>query len=81
MQATISITSRWQIHIPKAARKALNLTKPGTIELIARNNQIILTPSKKTILDYAGKYHYLVNKLTKKINVNKIRDYIDYSDL
>lgn len=81
MQATISVTSRWQIHIPKAARKVFGLKKPGMVNIKAKKNQIVITPRKKSILDYAGKYHYLLNKTTKKINVDKIRDYIDYSDL
>ncbi|MBI2600572.1 AbrB/MazE/SpoVT family DNA-binding domain-containing protein [Candidatus Daviesbacteria bacterium] len=81
MQTTISITSKWQIHIPKAAREALGLKKPGMVELKSKKGEIIITPRKKGILHYAGKYHYLINKKTKKINIDKIRDYIDYSDL
>lgn len=81
MQATILITSKWQIHIPKAARKILGLKKPGKLELKVNKDKIILTSSKKSILDYAGKYHYLLNKKTRKINLDKIRDYIDYSNL
>lgn len=80
MQTTISITSKWQIHIPKAARKAAGLKKPGIIEIKAKKGQLILTPAKKSILNYAGKYHYLLNKKTRKININRIRDYIDYSN-
>lgn len=80
MQTTISVTSKWQIHIPKAARKAFGLKKPGKIGIKANKGKIILTPVKKNILDYAGKYHYLLNNKTKKINIDKIRDYIDYSN-
>ncbi len=81
MQTTISITSKWQIHIPKEARKALGLKKPGRIEIKTKKGTLILTSPKKSILDLAGKYHYLLNKKTRKINIDKIRDYIDYSNL
>lgn len=81
MQTTISITSKWQVHIPKAARKALGLKKPGVLEIKAKKGELVLTPAKKSILDYAGKYHYLLNAKTRKINIDKIRDYIDYSNL
>lgn len=81
MQTTISVTSKWQIHIPKAARKVFGTEKPGTVELRVKKGLIVITKPKKTILDYAGKYHSLLNKSNKKINVDKIRDYIDYSDL
>ena len=81
MQTTIAITRKWQIHIPKAARKVFGTEKPGMVNIKAKKGQIIITPRKKSILDYAGKYHYLLNKTTKKINIDKIRDYIDYSDL
>lgn len=81
MQTTISITKKWQIHIPKAARRDLGLKKPGTMKLEVKEGKIVLAPVKKSILDYAGKYHYLLTKKTRKINIDKIRDYIDYSDL
>lgn len=81
MQQTISVTSKWQIHIPKDARKVFGLKKPGMVNIKAKKGQIVITPRKNSILDLAGKYHYLLNKKTKKININKIRDYIDYSDL
>lgn len=81
MQQTIAITSKWQIHIPKTARKVFGIKKPGMVNIEAKKDRIIITRRKKNILDYAGKYHYLLNKTNKKINLNKIRDYIDYSDL
>lgn len=77
MQTTISITRKWQIHIPKAARKALRMDKPGIMEVKTEDGKLVLTPTKSRILQMAGKYtKYTKNK---KINLNKIRDYIDYS--
>lgn len=75
MQTTI--TSRWQIHIPQAARKALKLTKPGKFEIKAEKNRLVLTPIDSKILKLAGKYQKYTKD--KNINLEKIRDYIDYS--
>lgn len=75
MQTTI--TSKWQIHIPQAARKTLNLTKPGKLLIKAEKNRLVLIPLESKILKLAGKYE----KYTKgrRINLEKIRNYIDYS--
>lgn len=75
MQTTI--TSKWQVHIPKAARKALKLTKPGKFEIKTEKDRLILIPVESKILKLAGKY----NRYTKgkRINLDKIRNYIDYS--
>lgn len=77
MQTTISITNKWQLHIPKAARKALKLSKPGKVEIKTENNKLILTPIKSKILQMAGKYQKYTKG--KKIDLDKIRDYVDYS--
>lgn len=77
MQATISITSKWQIHIPKAARTALKLTKPSQIEIKTDGNKLVLIPVKSKILQLAGKYEKYAKG--KKINLDRIRNYIDYS--
>jgi AbrB family looped-hinge helix DNA binding protein len=77
MQTTISITRKWQIHIPKAARKALELTKPGKAEVRVEGNKLIVRPIESRILQLAGKYAKYAKG--KKINIDKIRDYIDYS--
>lgn len=77
MLQTISITSKWQIHIPKQARKALKLDKPGKFAVSVENNSLILTPTKSKILELAGKYHHLYKK--HPIDIDNIRDMIDYS--
>ena len=78
METTISITSKCQIHIPKKMRHFLGKKKPGLVKIKAQKNKLIIMPDKSNILDLAGKYHkyYLKNK---HININRIRDYIDYS--
>lgn len=79
MQTTISITRKWQIHIPKAARKALKLNRPGKAEVKVKGSELIVKPIESKILQLAGKYAKYAKG--KKINLDKIRDYIDYSDL
>lgn len=79
MAQTIAITRQWQIHIPKAIREAIGMDEPGVAEIEVENNKIIITPKKSGILALAGKYHHLYKK--KPINIENIRDVIDYSDL
>lgn len=79
MSQTIAITRQWQIHIPKAIRKAIGMDKPGMAEIKVENNKIIITPKKSGILELAGKYEKYAKG--KNIDLDNIRDYIDYSDL
>lgn len=79
MLTTISITNKWQIHIPKSFRGALGLDKPGKVAIRAELGKIIITPTRSAIMQYAGKLHERYNK--KKINIDNVRDLIDYSDL
>ena len=79
MNTTISITNRWQIHIPKSLRGALGLDKPGQVAIKAQPGKIIITPARSTIMQYAGKLHERYGK--KKINIDNVRDLIDYSEL
>lgn len=77
MQQTISITSKWQIHIPKAARKALKLTRPTQARVRVEGKNLIVIPQESKILQLAGKFAKYAKG--KNINIDKIRDYIDYS--
>lgn len=77
MQMTISVTNKWQVHIPKAARKVLKLTKPGRMEIKTEQNKLVLIPVESKILQMAGKYEKYTR--SKKVNLDRIRDYIDYS--
>lgn len=79
MEATISITNKWQIHIPKSLRSTLGLDKPGKVTITAIPGKVIITPAKSVIMQYAGKLHERYNK--KKINIDRVRDLIDYSNL
>ena len=79
MNTTIAITNKWQIHIPKSLRGALGLDKPGKITVQAVPGKIIITKAESAIMQYAGKLHAKYNK--KKINIDNVRDIIDYSNL
>lgn len=79
MNTTISITNKWQLHIPKSLRGALGLSRPGKVAIKATHGKIIITPTRSTIMQYAGKLHERYNK--KKINIDNVRDLIDYSNL
>lgn len=77
MRQTITITRKWQVQIPKAIRQQIKLDKPMMAEVSAKNGSIIITPKRGSILELAGSLSkYAKNK---KIDVNRIRDYIDYS--
>lgn len=77
MTQTIAITRQWQIHIPKAIRKAIGMDKPGVAEIVAEDNKIIITPKKSGIMALAGKYEKYAKG--KKIDLDNIRNKIDYS--
>ena len=78
MEATVALTSRWQLYIPKEMRIVLGAKNPGSVQLKTFKNKLVVTAKKSRILSLAGKYHkyYLRHK---NVNVNRIRDYIDYS--
>lgn len=76
---TVSITPKWQIHIPVSVRKELGLTKPTQADVYVDGDTIIVRPKESAILAHGGKYHGL--KPIKPIDITHIRDYIDYSNL
>ncbi len=76
---TVSITPKWQIHIPVSIRKELGLTNPTQADVYVENNTLIVKPKRSKILEMGGS---LANKKPlRPINIDKIRDFIDYSDL
>ena len=77
MTATIAITSNWQLHVPVAARKMLRMKKPGVVTVRAKSGQMIITPKKSKILTLGGSLNK--NFKRKPVDVDKIRDFIDYS--
>lgn len=77
MNQIVSITSKWQIHIPVSIRKKLKIEKPSQAEISVRGDEIVVKPKKSAILEMGGKYKHL--KPVKPINLDRVRDDIDYS--
>lgn len=79
MKKTISITSNWQIHIPKEVREKLNLSAPGKVDIVLEKNSFVLKPNRSSILDLAG----ILKESAKKhpLPLEDVRDYIDYGEL
>ena len=77
MITTISITRQWQIYIPEKVRAKLGLKKPGKATVEVRGKKLIITPKESEVLKLAGKYKHLYKK--DPIDIDNVRDYIDYS--
>lgn len=79
MDTTITITQQWQIYIPEKVRMLLDLVNPVRARLEVKDKSIVITPQASVVLSLAGKYKALAAK--KKVNLDRIRDRIDYSKL
>ena len=74
MKGLITITPKFQIHLPVKIRKAAGMTKHGTAKILATKGKITITMIEDEITDLAGKF-----AVKNPIPVEKIRNYIDYS--
>lgn len=79
MNTTTMITSQWQVYLPESIREMIGLTVPGQAELEVVEDGIMIRPKKSAVLKLAGKYKVLAKK--RKIDLDNIRDRIDYSNL
>ncbi|MBI2405052.1 AbrB/MazE/SpoVT family DNA-binding domain-containing protein [Candidatus Gottesmanbacteria bacterium] len=80
MKQTVTITSKFQVHIPKAIRQKAGFMTHGPVVMRADRGKIVIEKKKeKSFLDLAGTFKPKRNM--KKIDIDHIRDYIDYSDL
>ena len=80
MIKTVTITPKFQVHIPRAIREKSGLTTHGPVIMRADKGKIVIEPRKtKSILDLAGKYKRRAKQ--KTIDIARIRDVIDYSRL
>lgn len=77
MTATISITNKGQMHVPVSFRKMLGLSVPGLVKIEIVGSKLMVVPVKSKIMEMAGKYSHKTSG--KNINIEKIRDEIDYS--
>jgi bifunctional DNA-binding transcriptional regulator/antitoxin component of YhaV-PrlF toxin-antitoxin module len=74
-----TITSGWQVYIPEKIREEIGLDKPVQVEITTKKKSIVIKPKKSGLLAMAGKYRHLTKKV--KIDLSRIRDYIDYGNL
>lgn len=77
MTSTVTITNNWQLHVPLAMREIVGFKKPGVVTVSAKKGVLLIKPQKSKILALAGFLHK--EYLKKPIDVDNIRDYIDYS--
>lgn len=73
-----TITPKFQVHIPVEIRKKAGLIRHGKAKIRAEKSKIIieLIDSKDNIMALAGSL-----KMKSPVPVEKIRDYIDYSNI
>ena len=76
MQIVTTITPKFQVHIPVAIREKVGLKNHGKAIVKAYKGKIIIEPMRSDFLSLAGKF-----RVKKPIPAEKIRDYIDYSDI
>ena len=77
MPTLTTITSNWQVYIPQDIRKTAKLTKPYQVHIkVNKNKEIVIKPIKSKFLAAAGSLAGI--KPTKKIDIDNIRDFIDY---
>ncbi len=80
LEVTATITPKFQIHLPVAIRKQAGFTHHGPVRIRADAGRIIIEKRKgKSILDLAGKYRPKGARV--HIDLDNIRDYIDYGRL
>ncbi|MBI5619853.1 AbrB/MazE/SpoVT family DNA-binding domain-containing protein [Candidatus Gottesmanbacteria bacterium] len=80
MEQTVTITPKFQVHIPKKIREKTGFLTHGPVIMRADGGKIVIEKRKtKSILDLAGIIK--PKGKTKQIDLDTIRDYIDYSDL
>jgi len=79
MTMTAAITSNWQLHVPLAARKMAGFDRPGLVNITVKAGEITVKPKKSKLLSLVGSLHE--DYLRNPINVDRVRDIIDYSQV
>ena len=80
-KATAAITSKFQVHIPTQVREQVGIYKTTQAEIWAEDGIIKIKPKKQSILSYAGAFADRKPLDGKKLDLDQVRDEIDYSDL
>ncbi len=80
MEQIVTITPKFQVHLPKKIREKAGFLTHGPVVMRADKGEITIRKRKgKSILDLAGVIK--PKGKAKTIDIDNIRDYIDYSDL
>jgi bifunctional DNA-binding transcriptional regulator/antitoxin component of YhaV-PrlF toxin-antitoxin module len=74
MEGLITITPKFQFHLPAKIRKAAGITTHGRAKISATKGKIVISMIEDEIGPLAGKF-----TVKKSIPLEKMRDYIDYS--
>lgn len=76
---TTTLTKKGQVHIPVLVRDELGISAPSRFKVHIQGKNIILEPDNSSILQLAGILKG--TKPIKPVEIEKIRDFIDYSNL
>lgn len=79
MSTVVTITPQWQVYIPIWIRQLISLSKPGRATVAVENDSIVITPKQSSLLRLGAKYKSIAQK--KRVNLERIRDRIDYGNL
>lgn len=78
MSKLTAITQKNQVHIPKHIRDKIGLKTPTKAKITTQSGKIIIEPvAHNPIKQLAGKY----SSKNSQLNVDNIRDLVDYTDL
>jgi len=75
----VAVTKQWQIYVPEEVRQALAWVRPERARVELKGKAMVVIPEESRLMKLAGKYRVLGQR--KKIDVDKIRAQIDYSQL
>jgi len=73
MQTEVTITPKFQIHIPVSIRKKIKLSKHGKAIIRAEKSRIVIEPIKDSFASLGGTF-----KVKNPVKAEKIRNLIDY---
>lgn len=74
MEGFITITPKFQFHLPVKMRKVSGFTAHGRAKITASKGKIVISMIDDEITQLAGKF-----KSKKYIHAEELRDHIDYS--
>jgi AbrB family looped-hinge helix DNA binding protein len=80
MTGTVTISSKYQLYIPKHIRNELDLNKTTKAKISVTGNKIVIEPMKNTSIENLA---FKLEKYTKdkNIDIDNIRKYIEWSNV